>query len=59
MNKQFLKRKCCVVGCTSNYQNRDDIKFYCFPGRTWEKERKITWIANVQENMYVQNIIVL
>ncbi|XP_057332336.1 uncharacterized protein LOC130672086 [Microplitis mediator] len=51
MDKQYLNRKCCVVGCTSNYQNLDDMKYYCFPGRSWEKERKFTWIANVRENI--------
>ncbi|XP_057338083.1 uncharacterized protein LOC130676101 [Microplitis mediator] len=50
MNKIHMKRKCCVIGCISNCQNMA-VKYYCFPGRTWEHERKSIWIANTQENM--------
>ncbi|XP_044753196.1 uncharacterized protein LOC123312775 [Coccinella septempunctata] len=41
--------QCCVVGCHNGYYNTDNsIKFYSFPKKWFEKERRQTWINSVR-----------
>ncbi|KAK8762909.1 hypothetical protein V5799_034486 [Amblyomma americanum] len=39
---------CCVVGCNSTYTNSSGTKFYRFPSRPYEIERRHRWIALVR-----------
>ncbi|XP_064455316.1 uncharacterized protein LOC135366524 isoform X2 [Ornithodoros turicata] len=43
---------CCVVGCHKSLANvkgcAPQIKFYRFPGKAWETERRKAWIAAVR-----------
>ncbi|KAF2903636.1 hypothetical protein ILUMI_02543, partial [Ignelater luminosus] len=54
MNKSLRVSKvsCCVVNCSSSYANTsDDVKFYRFPSRSYEKNRRKTWINNVDRTL--------
>ena len=35
---------CCVFGCTNTYRNTTNVKFYKFPSKSWEKDRRSKWI---------------
>ncbi|CAN7984960.1 unnamed protein product [Ixodes hexagonus] len=39
---------CCVVGCHSTYKNSPGTKFYGFPGKSYEAERRATWVRLVR-----------
>ncbi|CAN7988819.1 unnamed protein product [Ixodes hexagonus] len=39
---------CCVVGCNSTYKNSSDTKFYGFPTKPYEAERRATWTRLVR-----------
>ncbi|XP_064463425.1 peroxynitrite isomerase THAP4-like [Ornithodoros turicata] len=41
---------CCVVGCNNSYRNSKgkDIKFYSFPSKPYEKNRRQRWISAVR-----------
>ncbi|XP_075535522.1 uncharacterized protein LOC142571118 [Dermacentor variabilis] len=39
---------CCVVGCNSTYSNSPGTKFYRFPSRPYEAERRQSWITLVR-----------
>jgi len=38
---------CCVVGCNNTYKNTNNIKFFNFPNRPFEKQLKKLWIKAV------------
>ncbi|KAB0796917.1 hypothetical protein PPYR_10978 [Photinus pyralis] len=40
---------CCVVGCSNSYINTDSsVKFYSFPNRPYELQKKENWIKKVR-----------
>jgi hypothetical protein len=39
---------CCVVGCHNNEGENPELRFHCFPGRAWERERRAKWIRAVE-----------
>ncbi|XP_077508110.1 uncharacterized protein LOC144119336 [Amblyomma americanum] len=39
---------CCVVGCSNTYKNTPETRFYSFPARPYERERRQQWIAAVR-----------
>ncbi|XP_031335979.1 uncharacterized protein LOC116169656 [Photinus pyralis] len=40
---------CCVVGCSNSYINTDSsVKFYSFPNRPYELQRRENWIKEVK-----------
>ncbi|XP_071575643.1 uncharacterized protein [Temnothorax nylanderi] len=39
---------CCVVGCKNTRKNTKNVRFYSFPNRPWEIERKKKWITVVR-----------
>ncbi|KAK8759106.1 hypothetical protein V5799_003262 [Amblyomma americanum] len=41
-------KNCCVVGCNSKYSNSPGVKFFSFPSRPWERERRQRWIQLVR-----------
>jgi hypothetical protein len=45
--KNSSRRMCCVVGCHNNEGENPELRFHCFPGRAWEKERRANWIRAV------------
>ncbi|XP_039300183.1 uncharacterized protein LOC111062206 [Nilaparvata lugens] len=42
------KVNCSVVGCHNNYMNTENVVFYSFPTRSWDKERREKWISSVK-----------
>lgn len=42
------QNNCCVVGCSNTYKNSPGTRFYPFPGRPYEYERRERWIAAVR-----------
>ena len=45
-----LGNVCCVPGCTHNEKENRELKFYSFPNRDYETERKKLWIARVHRD---------
>ncbi|XP_077483612.1 uncharacterized protein LOC144093782 isoform X1 [Amblyomma americanum] len=39
---------CCVVGCSNTYLNSPGTRFYGFPTRHWETERRERWIRLIR-----------
>ncbi|XP_064470225.1 peroxynitrite isomerase THAP4-like [Ornithodoros turicata] len=39
---------CCIVGCNATYANSTGIRLYSFPWKTYEKDRRATWIQLVR-----------
>ncbi|XP_064462446.1 uncharacterized protein LOC135373096 [Ornithodoros turicata] len=39
---------CCIVGCNATYANSPSIRLYSFPWKTYEKDRRATWIQLVR-----------
>jgi hypothetical protein len=46
--KNSSRRMCCVVGCHNNEGENPELRFHCFPGRAWERERRAKWIRAVE-----------
>ncbi|XP_040061253.1 uncharacterized protein LOC115314971 [Ixodes scapularis] len=42
------RNNCCVVGCNSTYKNSPDTKFYGFPAKSYETERRAVWTRLVR-----------
>jgi hypothetical protein len=38
---------CCVVECHNNEGKNPELRFHCFPGRAWERERRAKLIRAV------------
>lgn len=48
MSKKYKSRGCCVPQCSSTEVKNPELKFYRFPGRYYEVERKRKWIISVR-----------
>ncbi|KAK8768629.1 hypothetical protein V5799_014904 [Amblyomma americanum] len=48
MGPRPKNKNCCVVGCNSKYSNSPGVKFFSFPSRPWERERRQRWIQLVR-----------
>lgn len=46
--QDMSKNNCCVVGCSNTYKNSSATRFYSFPARPHERERRKQWIAAVR-----------
>ncbi|KAG0421034.1 hypothetical protein HPB47_003066 [Ixodes persulcatus] len=42
--KKKSHNNCCVVGCINTYENAPDTRFYSFPSKPYEVERRAAWV---------------
>lgn len=47
------RNNCCVVGCNNTYKNSPDTKFYGFPAKFYETERRAVWVRLVRRCKWV------
>ncbi|XP_037292119.2 zinc finger protein 532 isoform X2 [Rhipicephalus microplus] len=44
--------RCCVLGCSASYESTDEsgekVRFYAFPAKHYDAERKNKWIDNIR-----------
>ncbi|KAH6938150.1 hypothetical protein HPB50_007265 [Hyalomma asiaticum] len=49
---QGSRVRCCVLGCSATYQSTDEsgekVRFFGFPSRPHEIQRKTKWIDNIR-----------
>jgi hypothetical protein len=51
VNYRVSCTNCCVVGCQNNYSNTDkSVKFYSFPSKPHELERRRQWIYAIKRS---------
>ncbi|CAN7981578.1 unnamed protein product [Ixodes pacificus] len=46
--KKKSHNNCCVVGCINTYENAHDTRFYSFPSKPYEVERRAAWVRLVR-----------
>ena len=45
---QLCRRKCCVGGCDNAQNKTKNVKYYSFPKKNYETNRKNEWIKRIQ-----------